>query len=125
MHLTQKPSEDFPTRYVRKIQSAKKDKRYVMILKMAQFAGNSMWFNRKKYRVKLQGRAGLIYEENGRSMFVDSEMLAGPDFDIVIYMDNIKPCDQLDDIGLVNEEEMTRIKGNITKYLSRFRIDWK
>lgn len=83
-----------------------------------------MWFNRKKYRVKFQGRAGLIYEENGRSMLIDSEMLAGPNFDIVIYTDTIKPWEPLDDTGRINEEERARIRENIAKELSKYRIDW-
>jgi hypothetical protein len=80
---------------------------------------------RKEYRVKLQGRAGLIYEENGRSMLLDSEMLSGPDFDIVIYMDSIKLWEPLNDNERVNEEEIVRIRGNIVKELSKFRIDWQ
>jgi hypothetical protein len=48
-------------------------------------------FGRKKdFKLKLTGRAGLIYEENGKSMRVDSEMLVGPTHDIVIYKDSIK-----------------------------------
>ena len=84
-----------------------------------------MWFNHKKYRVKLQGRAGLVYEENGKSMVFDSEMLTGTDFDIVIYMDSIKPLKPLDIKDPCFEEELNRIKGNITKELSKFRIDWQ
>jgi Immunity protein 74 len=84
-----------------------------------------MLFNRKKYRVKLQGRAGLIYEENSRSMLIDSEMLAGTDFDIVIYLTSIKAWDIPHQSELVNEEDKVRIRDNITCKLSKYKIDWK
>lgn len=84
-----------------------------------------MLSNRNKYKVLLQGRAGLIYEESGRSILIDSEMLAGPDYDIVIYTNSIKPRDNLVDNGCKNEDEVARIRGNIAKELSKFRIDWQ
>jgi hypothetical protein len=84
-----------------------------------------MWSNRKKYRVKLMGRAGLIYEEDGRSMIIDSEMLAGPDFDIVIYLDSLDVMIDSNKKKLIAAEDKIRIKENIANELIKFRIDWK
>jgi len=84
-----------------------------------------MWLNRKKYRVKLHGRAGIIYEENGRSMVIDSEMLAGPSFDIIIYLDSMIAWEIPHQYELVNEEDKVRIRENITRELNKYRIEWK
>jgi hypothetical protein len=58
-------------------------------------------------------------------MLIDSEMLAGPDYDIVIYTNSIKPWDNLEESRCNNEDEVTRIRGNIAKELRKFRIDWQ
>lgn len=43
------------------------------------------------HSVKILGRAGMIYEDKGTKYFVDSEMLVGPEYDIVIYTGSIRP----------------------------------
>lgn len=43
----------------------------------------------KKYKVKINGRAGLKYSEGKKETLVDSEMLSGPKHDVVIYSDSI------------------------------------
>jgi hypothetical protein len=83
-----------------------------------------MWFKRQPYRVKLKGRTGLVYEENGKSMLVDSEMLAGPTFDIVIYTDSLKGWQPPHEHESLTEGDKARIKENISKALSNLRIDW-
>ena len=45
-------------------------------------------FKSKKYKVKLEGRAGATYIEGKKKMRIDSEMLTGPT-DIVIYTNRI------------------------------------
>jgi hypothetical protein len=83
-----------------------------------------MWFTKKPFHVKMTGRTGLLYEENGRRMFVDSEMLSGDKFDLVIYTDSIKAWQSPHEGELVSENDKLRIRENITKELRRLRIDW-
>ena len=83
-----------------------------------------MSLRKKAFRVKLTGRAGLVYEEAGKSLGVDSEMLAGPRFDIVIYENSIKHWQPPHENEALSEHEKARIKGNIIKEPKRLRIDW-
>lgn len=84
-----------------------------------------MWFKRTSYRVELTGRAGLIYSESGKSMLVDSEMLTGPKFDMVIFADSIKAWQPPNANEQISQEDKNRIKGNIMTALSKLRIDWQ
>jgi hypothetical protein len=84
-----------------------------------------MWFKQKLFQVKIIGRAGLIYKEDGKSLLVDSEMLAGGEFDIVIFSESIKNWQPPNETEYLSDEDKTRIKTNITKELSNLRIDWK
>ena len=82
-------------------------------------------FGRKKdFKLKLTGRAGLIYEENGKSMRVDSEMLVGPTHDIVIYKDSIKSWAPPFEAEVIDTDTMDRILRNIISELEpRYKID--
>jgi hypothetical protein len=82
-------------------------------------------FGRKKdFKLKLTGRAGLIYEENGKSMRVDSEMLVGPTHDIVIYKDSIKSWAPPFEAEVIDNDTMARILKNIISELEpRYKID--
>ena len=84
-----------------------------------------MLFNRKKNKVELQGRAGLIYKDNDKSMIIDSEMLAGPNFDMVIYQDSIRHWESPHKNEVIKEDEKNEIRSNITKELGNFHIDWQ
>ena len=84
-----------------------------------------MWFKRKNCRVKLTGRAGLLYEEGNRSMLVDSEMLAGKDFDMVIYSESIKQWQPPHETEPISDADRDRIRNNISRELSGSRIDWQ
>jgi hypothetical protein len=84
-----------------------------------------MWFKRKPFQVKLTGRAGIVYREGDRSMQVDSEMLVGPRFDMVVFTDSIKAWEPPDECVPVSEEDKARIRANITKELNNLRIDWQ
>lgn len=78
-----------------------------------------------KPRVKLTGRAGLIYKEGDKSMLVDSEMLVGPQIDMVVFTDSIKAWQSPNESEPVSQEDKARIMENITKELSNLRIDWQ
>jgi hypothetical protein len=83
-----------------------------------------MFGKKKDFKLKFTGRAGLIYEENGKSMRVDSEMLVGPTYDIVIYKDSIKSWGPPFDAEAIDDDTMTRILRNIISELEpRYKID--
>jgi hypothetical protein len=82
-------------------------------------------FLRKEYSVRLTGRAGLIYSEGPKTMRIDSELLTGPEFDIVIYRDSIRSWDARSDQELLSESDIGRIEANISASLSKMRIDWQ
>jgi hypothetical protein len=85
-----------------------------------------MWFKRKHSRVKLTGRAGIIYcDQDGRTMHVDSEMLAGKEFDIVIYLDSIKKWQPPHETEPVSDSDRDLIKTDIARELNNLRIDWQ
>jgi hypothetical protein len=83
-----------------------------------------MFLKRKPYKVKLKGRASLLYEEQGKTLSVDSELLGGANFDIVIYSDSIKNWDPPFETEVLSDADKQRIKANITEDLPRLRIDW-
>ena len=75
--------------------------------------------------VRLRGRAGIEYRESGRVMSIDSEMLAGALFDMVIYRDSIKQWDPPYNSEAVTQEDRMRIEKNLMRELSKLRIDWQ
>ena len=79
----------------------------------------------KKIKVELQGRAGLIYHEGNRKIQIDSELLAGPQFDIVIYVDSIKAWGPPFEGDSLTPEDIKRIKSNISSALGKMRVDWQ
>lgn len=81
-------------------------------------------FNKKLFSIKITGRAGLIYKENGKTLMVDSEMLAGKEYDMVIYMDSINKWEPPNNNLQLTEKEKERIKSNITSELKNIRIEW-
>lgn len=82
-------------------------------------------FRSKGYAVKLTGRAGLIYTDGSRTMHIDSELLSGPDFDIVIFEDSLKNWDPPFAAEPVSEAEIAQIRKNISKALGKMRVDWQ
>jgi hypothetical protein len=75
------------------------------------------------YRVRIQGRAGILYREGKKEMTIDSEMLVGK-FDYVVYLDSISkwrpPFDHLP----VSREDKERIRRNLARSLGSLSIDW-
>lgn len=81
-----------------------------------------MFFNKKSFKVKITGRAGLIYQENGKSLEVDSEMLGGPEHDIVIYKQSIE---RWSDDELINDMEKEHILQNLKTHFEsqKYKVD--
>ncbi len=78
----------------------------------------------KSFTVQFSGRAGLEYSEGDKKVCIDSEMLAGPEFDLVIYLRSVSCWDSPpgDSIG---DAEKGRIRLNITEALAGQKIDWQ
>lgn len=75
------------------------------------------------YSVKPTGRAGLVYREEDRSVHVFSELLAGGDFDIVVYLSQVKRWDPPHASEEVTEEERARMRERIPKAL-KVHVEW-
>jgi len=68
------------------------------------------------YTVEVLGRTGLAYREEGRCMFVDSEVLAPP-AGILVYQDTIRDWQPPHQEHLLSDGERSRILENILKAL--------
>ena len=64
------------------------------------------------FSVEVLGRTGLRYREEGRQMFVDSEVLIGPS-GMALYKDTIQKWDPPDDNVPVTDSDRDRIVNNI------------
>lgn len=64
------------------------------------------------FRVEVLGRTGLLYSEDGKSMRIDSEILAGP-AGMVIYTDSIKGWSQPHDLICLDDPDRERILVNV------------
>jgi hypothetical protein len=77
----------------------------------------------RKYKVKIHGRAGLTYFEGPRNMEIDSEMRVGRSH-LSIKVDSMRRWEPPHENEPVSFEDIERIRANISKVLSRLRIDW-
>lgn len=84
-----------------------------------------MFFSKRDYKVKVTGRAGLIYKEGKKSMKVDSEMLTGSNYDIVVYKGSISKWDPPFEEDSVGKDEQNRILENIKSDLKEhgYKVD--
>lgn len=83
-------------------------------------------FGQKKSKIKLLGRSGLIFKENGKSMFIDSEMiLTKDDFDMVVYTDSIERWDPPYEQETLSGETRTEIMNSIQRQMKRCKIQWE
>lgn len=82
-------------------------------------------FGRNKTKLKLTGRAGMIYSDAGRVMKVDSEMLASGKYDIVIYERSMQAWEPPHGNEPISEADRSRIKQDIERHLKRCRIEWQ
>jgi hypothetical protein len=82
-----------------------------------------MFFNKRSFKVKLTGRAGLLYQEGEKSVEIDSEMLNGANYDIVIYKESIEKWND----GLaVDSDEKDRILQNLKSHFEskKYKVDF-
>jgi len=71
------------------------------------------------FSVEVLGRVGVRYREHGKSMTIDSEVLAGPSA-LVLYTDSITQWDSPHDFELVDDKTRRRIVDNVCEaFLSR------
>jgi len=83
-------------------------------------------FGKKKTKLKLTGRAGMIYSDtNGRVMKIDSEMLACGEYDMVIYERSMQRWQPPFDHESITEKELLTIKQEVERHLKRCHIDWQ
>jgi Immunity protein 74 len=68
------------------------------------------------YSVEILGMTGLRYREEGRSIFMDSEMLAVGK-KIGAYRNSVKAWDPPNEADLLDEQERSRIIENIRRAL--------
>ena len=71
------------------------------------------------FSVEVLGRTGVLYSEGGKTLKVDSEVLAGP-AGLVIYMDSITRWTPPNDGELVDTSKRQAIAENIRRAF-RFR----
>jgi len=74
------------------------------------------------YSVEVLGQTGLAYREEGKCMFVDSEVLAPP-AGILVYQDSIRDWQPPHQGQPLAEGDRSRILGNILKALESQGID--
>lgn len=79
----------------------------------------------KKYSAKLMGRAGIVYTEGAKKMLLDSELLHGPQFDIVISLESIKAWEPPFQAENVSDDDIDKIKSNVVEALGDMRVDWQ
>jgi hypothetical protein len=72
--------------------------------------------------ITLLGRTGLRYTEGGRSMFVDSEMLARPN-GIAVYRESISRWDPPHEADALSEGDRERILASIVAALRLQGLD--
>lgn len=82
-------------------------------------------FRSHNSNLKLTGRAGMIYSDDGRVMKIDSEMLASGEFDMVVYERSMQAWQPPHEKDPVDDEDREKIKKNIERHLCRCRIDWQ
>lgn len=84
-----------------------------------------MFFNKKEFKLKITGRAGLLYQEGKRLMKIDSEMLVGPTYDIIVYTDSIRQWEPPFQKDRLDENEKNRILQNVRSDLEKngYKVD--
>lgn len=84
-----------------------------------------MLFQRRLYKVRMTGRAGIIYSEGDKKMKVDSEMILGSgDYDLAIRKESIRKWEAPHG-GEISSEERERICKNIEEALGGSKILWE
>jgi len=81
-------------------------------------------FWRKKYEVKMTGRAGLIYSEGPRRMRIDSEVQS-TQIDMIIFGRSIQQWEPPHQDEKLSTADILRIRENISKALRHLRVMWQ
>ena len=76
-------------------------------------------------KIKLTGRAGMIYSDAGRTMKIDSEMLACGEYDLVIYERSMQSGNRPMMMNRLRLMMFPESKVTSTSYLQRYRIEWQ
>ena len=74
--------------------------------------GPNLYKSSDGFSVEVLGRTGLRYREEGRQMFVDSEVVTGPS-GMTVYKDTIQKWDPPYDSVPVTDSDRDRILNNI------------
>jgi hypothetical protein len=82
-----------------------------------------MSLRRKDYKVRLTGRAGIEYQEGPRRMMIDSELLSGPTYDVVIYIDSMRRWAVPYDGDVLTPDDIVRFRSSIGEALKHLEID--
>jgi len=82
-----------------------------------------MFWNRKPYKVRPTGRAGLVYSEGERTVHIFSELLFGGEYDAVVYISRVQHWDSPNDQDRLAEDDIERIKKNLCNSFTS-KIEW-
>ena len=84
----------------------------------------TLFFKRKKFSVKVTGRAGVIYKEGDKTLIIDSEMLSGNKYDMIIYIESMNNWEPPYDKLILTENDKKQIMENIDQDLKKINIEW-
>ena len=82
-------------------------------------------FWKSKSKLKVTGRAGLVYKRDGKTMRIYSEMLMGDEYDMVIYQRSMTHWESPHAEEPITENEKQQIKDDVKQHLKRCKIDWQ
>ena len=85
-----------------------------------------MIFSKKKYKVSLRGRSGVVYQEGKRSALIEAEMMIGLT-DLVIYSKSLEFWQPPHESEIVTSDDKLRIRENVIKELEAkgLNIEWE
>lgn len=68
-----------------------------------------MFFNKKKYKISLKGRSGVVYSEGDRMAKIEAEIMTGKT-DLVIYFDSLSSWQLPNENILLTDDDRQRSK---------------
>lgn len=63
----------------------------------------------KKKKLRYLGRSGIVLNHEGVDYYIDSEMLDGKKYDLVVYTDTVKRKDNLEISETLKDEVLTSL----------------
>lgn len=72
--------------------------------------------------VEILGRGGIKYTDKEKKYFIDSEMLVGPEFDLVIFSDSVRYYNDTSLTNPVSDSEKKEIVKMVVKLLASASI---